>query len=85
MLTTSNRLGEAYDEDYSTDEEPLSRRSGRVNVANPRTPGGRLNRSMDVDRNFMFATHPDALRRPGGEPAATRQGVGLGVEMGSGV
>ena len=83
-----NRLGEAYDEDYSTDEESLSHRSGRVNVANPRTPGGRLNRSMDVDRNFMFETHPETLRRLGGESTApagvARAGLGLGVDTGRG-
>lgn len=51
-----NRLGEAYDDDYNTDDEDMNRASnrGRVNVANPRTPGGRIARSMDIDRNFMF-------------------------------
>jgi hypothetical protein len=41
-----------------TDDEDMMNRvtsRGRVNVANPRTPGGRIARSMDIDRNFMFA------------------------------
>jgi arrestin-related trafficking adapter 3/6 len=40
-----------------TDDEDMNRVTsrGRVNVANPRTPGGRIARSMDIDRNFMFA------------------------------
>lgn len=39
-----------------TDDEDMTRVTsrGRVNVANPRTPGGRIARSMDIDRNFMF-------------------------------
>lgn len=49
------RLGEAYDDDDDYDEdENRATSNGRVNVANPRTPGGRLARSMDLDRNFMF-------------------------------
>ncbi|PBP27832.1 arrestin domain-containing protein, partial [Diplocarpon rosae] len=46
-------------EDHTSadDESPnSSSRAGRVNVVNPRTPGGRLARSMDIDRNFMFNT-----------------------------
>lgn len=45
------------EDDNSDDESPnrITNR-GRVNVANPRTPGGRLARSMDIDRNFMFNT-----------------------------
>jgi hypothetical protein len=44
------------DDDDNTDDEDSNRASnrGRVNVANPRTPGGRIARSMDIDRNFMF-------------------------------
>lgn len=50
------RLGETYDEDNNTDDEDLSRITsrGRVNVMNPRTSSGRIARSMDIDRNFMF-------------------------------
>jgi len=46
----------SYDDDEGTDDEDYNRAStrGRVNVANPRTPGGRIARSMDIDRNFMF-------------------------------
>ena len=41
----------------SDDDERLNRVTsrGRVNVVNPRTPGGRLARSMEIDRNFMNA------------------------------
>lgn len=52
------RLGEVYDDDdNNTDDEELTRASsrGRVNVANPRTSSGRIARSMDIDRNFMFS------------------------------
>jgi hypothetical protein len=48
------RLGEAYDDDEPTDDDDRAYSNGRVNVANPRTPGGRLARSMDISRNFMF-------------------------------
>jgi hypothetical protein len=61
------RLGEAYDDDQYTDDEDSNRAysNGRVNIANPRTPGGRLARSMDIDRNFMFnpAAFNNILRR----------------------
>ncbi|TAQ90228.1 hypothetical protein B7494_g1434 [Chlorociboria aeruginascens] len=52
------RLGEEYDD--HTDDEDINRAAsrGRVNVANPRTPGGRVARSMDIDRNFMFNSTP---------------------------
>lgn len=44
-----------YDDDQ-TDDEDSTRASnrGRVNIANPRTPGGRVARSMEIDRQFMF-------------------------------
>ena len=49
------RLGEAYDDDEEEEEDEHRATShGRVNIANPRTPGGRIARSMDIDRNFMF-------------------------------
>ncbi|RDW88772.1 hypothetical protein BP6252_00804 [Coleophoma cylindrospora] len=51
------RMSEYYDDDEHTDDEEDIHRAvsrGRVNVANPRTPGGRMARSMDIDRNFMF-------------------------------
>lgn len=49
-----NRLAE-HEDDHTDDEDNLARASmrGRVNIANPRTPGGRLARSMDIDRSFM--------------------------------
>ncbi|KAH8806336.1 hypothetical protein F5882DRAFT_496598 [Hyaloscypha sp. PMI_1271] len=51
------RLGEYEDDHMDTDDEDMNRATsrGRVNVANPRTPGGRIARSMDIDRNFMFS------------------------------
>lgn len=65
------RLGEEYDDDDNTDDEDSNRASsrGRVNVANPRTPGGRIARSMDIDRNFMFnpASFNNALSRASAE------------------
>jgi len=51
------RLGETYDdEDNNTDDEDATRASirGRVNIANPLTSTGRIARSMEIDRNFMF-------------------------------
>lgn len=51
------RFADAYSDDDHTDDEDIVRgvsRNGRVNVPNPRTPGGRRNRSMDINRNFMF-------------------------------
>lgn len=54
VISNNHRFSEF--EDDQTDDEDLNRTTtrGRVNVPNPRTPGGRLNRSMDIDRNFMF-------------------------------
>ncbi|CAD6443913.1 1b3bce51-5617-4aa5-8b1d-a78fb18bc6e4 [Sclerotinia trifoliorum] len=45
-----------YEEEYHTDDEDVQRAStrGRVNVVNPYTPGGRIARSMDINRDFMF-------------------------------
>ncbi|KAL3425950.1 arrestin-related trafficking adapter C2D10.04 [Phlyctema vagabunda] len=50
------RMSEYYDDEDQTDDEDSHRAAtrGRVNVANPRTPGGRMARSMDIDRSFMF-------------------------------
>lgn len=50
------RLGEFEDDQGDADDEDVTRafNRGRVNVANPRTPGQRIARSMDIDRNFMF-------------------------------
>ncbi|RAL68562.1 hypothetical protein DID88_007287 [Monilinia fructigena] len=44
-----------YEEDH-TDDEDVERASnrGRVNVVHPNTPGGRIARSMDINRDFMF-------------------------------
>ncbi|KAG4435804.1 hypothetical protein IFR05_008725 [Cadophora sp. M221] len=46
-----------FENQDSDDDEGLERATsrGRVNVVNPRTPGGRLARSMEIDRNFMNA------------------------------
>ncbi|RFU25085.1 hypothetical protein B7463_g11244, partial [Scytalidium lignicola] len=54
------RLSETYDDDEE-EEDDLNRTTsrGRVNVPNPRTPGGRVARSMEIDRNFMF--NPDSF------------------------
>lgn len=45
-----------YEEEDHTDDEDVQRASnrGRVNVVNPNTPGGRIARSMDINRDFMF-------------------------------
>ncbi|PQE15682.1 Arrestin domain-containing protein [Rutstroemia sp. NJR-2017a BBW] len=53
-----SRLSEEYDDEDHTDDEDVERavRRGRVNVAHPHTPGGRINRSMDISRDFMFTT-----------------------------
>lgn len=51
------RFNEQYDADANeADDEDIVRATerGRVNIPNPRTPGGRLARSMDIDRDFMF-------------------------------
>jgi hypothetical protein len=50
-------LGEYEVDHMDTDDEDMNRATsrGRVNVANPRTPGGRIARSMDIGRNFMFS------------------------------
>jgi hypothetical protein len=61
-----------YDDDNTDDEEPTRPSDrGRVNIPHPRTPGGRIARSMDVDRQIMF--NPSAIpnRRPVGGYAQT--------------
>ena len=66
------RLGEAYDDDaYDEEDSNRAYSNGRVNVANPRTPGGRIARSMDIDRNFMFnpASFNNTLSRETGGTA----------------
>lgn len=47
-----------YDNSEQSDDEDSNRAAsrGRVNVANPRTPGGRIARSMDISRDFMNTT-----------------------------
>jgi hypothetical protein len=70
---TRCRLGEEYDDDDLTDDESLNRVTshGRVNVVNPRTPGGRIARSMDIDRSFMFnAAAYNTLNRTTGPETA---------------
>ena len=55
-LIIPTRFNEMYDEGDHTDDEDVIRAAtrGRVNIPNPRTPGTRVVRSMDIDRNFMF-------------------------------
>jgi arrestin-related trafficking adapter 3/6 len=64
------RLGQ-YEDDHTDDDDDddIQRATsrGRVNVANPRTPGGRIARSMDIDRNFMFAQASLMDQRSSGE------------------
>jgi len=49
------RLADFDDEHTDDESERSTTRNGRVNVLNPRTPGGRVtSRSMDIDRGFMF-------------------------------
>jgi hypothetical protein len=73
-----SRLNTEYDNEEpngDTDDEDMSRASsrGRVNVANPRTPGGRINRSMEIDRNFMNF-NPESMRM---EIPSTATGLGI--------
>lgn len=59
------RLGEF--EDDHTDDEDMHRVTsrGRVNVLNPRTPGGRIARSFEIPRtNTMF--NPEAFSNTSG-------------------
>lgn len=68
------RFADAYSDDDQTDDEETVRgvsRNGRVNVPNPRTPGGVRNRSMDMGRNFMFRPEDVNRRLQGG----TQQGA----------
>lgn len=62
------RLSDAYDDEDDDDLERATSRNGRVNVANPRTPGGRVARSMEIDRGFMF--RDGALEMRGGRSRA---------------
>lgn len=71
-----------YEEDHTDDEEverPSNR--GRVNVVHPHTPGGRIARSMDINRDFMFnsALLSNRLNR-----GVSSSGSGSGPESGSG-
>lgn len=55
----NNRLSYFDEHHYNSEDDESPNRAtnhGRVNVVNPRTPGGRLARSMDIDRNFMSNT-----------------------------
>ncbi|KAL2132538.1 hypothetical protein VTI74DRAFT_3698 [Chaetomium olivicolor] len=55
--------------DSADDEEARAHRRGRVNVANPRTPGGRLvpSRSLDIERPVLRLDMAGVVRRRGGE------------------
>lgn len=73
------RLGEYEDEQMESDDEDVARATtrGRVNVVNPRTPGGKVARSMDIDRNFMFNTGAASrMMRP--RPSADGMGMANG-------
>ncbi|THV49087.1 hypothetical protein BGAL_0212g00130 [Botrytis galanthina] len=63
-----------YEEEDHTDDEDVQRASnrGRVNVVNPNTPGGRIARSMDINRDFMFNAAALNNRMNRGEAAAAR-------------
>lgn len=54
MADYFNRYNHEYDEADDDDDNRAFTRGGRVNVPHPRTPGGRLARSMDLDREFML-------------------------------
>lgn len=56
------RLSDFEDHHSDTDDEDAIRASnrGRVNVVNPRTPGGRIARSMDIDRRTLNLQMPRA-------------------------
>jgi arrestin-related trafficking adapter 3/6 len=67
------RVADVYDEDYSEDERELNRntsRTGRVNVPNPRTPGGHraASHSMEINRNFMFRPETFDTRLQAAQP-----------------
>ncbi|KAH8801593.1 hypothetical protein F5884DRAFT_520101 [Xylogone sp. PMI_703] len=53
------RLSEAYEDESEDDDLNRTTSRGRVNIPNPRTPGARVARSMEIDRNFMF--NPDSF------------------------
>ena len=61
------RAGGDDDTDSGDDTVPtrISSRTGRVNVANPRPPGGRLvpSRSMDIERPVMHLSMASVARR----------------------
>jgi hypothetical protein len=55
VTNTLGRYAHEYEENEDEDEDDNRAFSrGRVNVPHPRTPGGRIARSMDVEREFML-------------------------------
>ncbi|GAB1727731.1 hypothetical protein NU195Hw_g1292t1 [Hortaea werneckii] len=51
-----SRLSDTYDDDEEDDDDDTqNHRSGRVNL--PLTPGGRINRSMDIGRSWVPVGH----------------------------
>ncbi|TVY47948.1 putative arrestin-related trafficking adapter [Lachnellula occidentalis] len=54
------RYNHEYEDTDDDDDRAFSR--GRVNVPHPRTPGGRVARSMDIEREFMLESSFDTLR-----------------------
>ncbi|TVY83649.1 hypothetical protein LSUE1_G002601 [Lachnellula suecica] len=64
-----------YDEDDENEDRAFSR--GRVNVPHPRTPGGRIARSMDIEREFMLNSAEFANTLRLGSPESGRPSVRL--------
>lgn len=64
-------VGEAVEDDSDSADEGgparILERSGRVNVANPRTPGGRLvpSRSLEIERPVLALSLSGIVRRGG--------------------
>ncbi|ESZ96405.1 hypothetical protein SBOR_3237 [Sclerotinia borealis F-4128] len=85
-----------YEEEDHTDDEDVERASirGRVNVVHPNTPGGRIARSMDINRDFMFnsAALNSRIGRGGNaagsgsrDPSPTNRGIDEVEDLGRGV
>jgi len=53
---TVYRYAHEYEEEEEEEDDDDTRAfsRGRVNVPHPRTPGGRIARSMDIEREFML-------------------------------
>jgi hypothetical protein len=53
-INTLGRYAHEYEENEDEEEDNRAFSRGRVNVPHPRTPGGRIARSMDIEREFML-------------------------------